>query len=102
MTAEPPRVLLVDDDATILAMVGEFLEGRGLATVRAANGAEALARLTEGGLSAAVIDLGLPGMDGIELSRRVRLARPDLPLIILTGQGRLDTCLLYTSDAADE
>jgi len=86
-------VLLVDDDATILAVVGEFLEGRGLATVRAASGAEALARLSEGGLSAAVIDLGLPGMDGIELSRRMRLASPDLPLIVLTGQGSLDTAV---------
>ena len=86
-------MLLVDDDAAILAMVGEFLEARGLATIRAASGAEALARLAKGGLSAAVIDLGLPGMDGIELSRRIRLVSPDLPLIILTGQGTLDTAI---------
>jgi len=93
MTSEPPRVLLVDDDATILAVVAEFLEGNGLATVRASSGAQALTRLAEGGLSAAVIDLGLPGMDGIELSRRIRLASPELPLIILTGQGTLDTAI---------
>jgi len=83
----------VDDDATILAVVAEFLEGNGLATVRASSGAQALTRLAEGGLSAAVIDLGLPGMDGIELSRRIRLASPELPLIILTGQGTLDTAI---------
>jgi putative nucleotidyltransferase with HDIG domain len=93
MTSEPPRVLLVDDDATILAVVSEFLEGSGLPTVRAATGADALARLAQGPLSAAVIDLGLPGMDGIELSRRIQLARPDLPVIILTGQGTLGTAI---------
>jgi putative nucleotidyltransferase with HDIG domain len=93
MASEAPQVLLVDDDATILAMVGEFLETSGLATVRAASGAEALARLAEGGLSAAVVDLGLPGMDGIELSRRIRLVSPDLPVIILTGRGSLDTAV---------
>ena len=83
----------MDDDAAILAMVGEFLEARGFATIRAASGAEALARLATSGLSAAVIDLGLPGMDGIELSRRIRLVSPDLTLIILTGQGTLDTAI---------
>jgi putative nucleotidyltransferase with HDIG domain len=86
-------VLLVDDDAQILAVVAEFLEGRGLVTVGARDGAEALARLAQGGVSAAVIDLGLPGMDGMELSRRMRLVSSDLPLIILTGQGTLDTAI---------
>ena len=93
MTAEPTRVLLVDDDASMQALLAEFLESSGYRTVRAGSGAEALARLTEGSVSAAVLDLGLPGMDGIELSRRIRLTRPDLPIIILTGQGSLDTAV---------
>jgi putative nucleotidyltransferase with HDIG domain len=93
MTAESPRVLLVDDDATMSGLLAEFLESSGYRTVRAGSGAEALARLAEGSVSAAVLDLGLPGMDGIELSRRIRLTRPDLPIIILTGQGSLDTAV---------
>jgi putative nucleotidyltransferase with HDIG domain len=86
-------VLLVDDDTTILGVVGEYLEASGLGTVRAVNGADALARVAQGPFSAAIIDLSLPGMDGLELSRRIRLGAPDLPVIILTGQGTLDTAI---------
>jgi putative nucleotidyltransferase with HDIG domain len=93
MTSEPARVLLVDDDATLLGLVGDFLEESGYRCVRASSGAEALAKLGDGSLSAAVLDIGLPGMDGIELSRRIRLVSPDLPIIILTGQGTLDTAI---------
>jgi putative nucleotidyltransferase with HDIG domain len=93
MTSEPPRVLLVDDDATMLGMVGDFLEESGFEPVRASSGAEALGRVAEGNLAAAVLDIGLPGMDGLELARRIRLASPDIPVVILTGQGTLDTAI---------
>ena len=94
MTNEAPRVLLVDDDETMLGMVGDFLEESGFQSVRASSGAEALGRIAAGSsLSAAVLDIGLPGMDGLELARRIRLASPDLPVIILTGQGTLETAI---------
>jgi putative nucleotidyltransferase with HDIG domain len=93
MTSEPPRVLLVDDDAVMLGLVGDFLEESGYQTLRASSGAEALGRVGEGNLAAAVLDIGLPGMDGLELARRIRLASPDIPLLILTGQGTLDTAI---------
>jgi putative nucleotidyltransferase with HDIG domain len=94
MTTETPRVLLVDDDPTMLGMVGDFLEESGLQTVRASSGADALGRMAaESNLAAAVLDIGLPGMDGLELARRIRLSSPDLPILILTGQGTLDTAI---------
>ena len=86
-------MLLVDDEATIRAVVGEFLEANGYRAVHAGGPAEALARLADGRISAAVLDLGLPGMDGIELSRRIHRADPDLPIVILTGQGTLGTAI---------
>jgi putative nucleotidyltransferase with HDIG domain len=93
MTAEPPAVLLVDDDATMLELLVEFVESCGYRAVRATSGPEALSRRAEASVSAAILDLGLPGMDGIELSRRLRLATPDLPIVILTGQGSLDAAI---------
>jgi putative nucleotidyltransferase with HDIG domain len=93
MTSEPARVLLVDDDAAMLGLVGDFLEESGYRTVRAGSGPEALGRIGEGHLAAAVLDIGLPGMDGLELARRIRLASPDMPILILTGQGTLDTAI---------
>jgi len=86
-------VLIVDDEAAMLSLVGDFLEESGYRCVRAGSGAEALGRLGEGNLSAAVLDIGLPGMDGIELSRRIRLVSPELPIVILTGQATLDTAI---------
>ena len=81
-------MLIVDDDAAMRGLLGDFLEESGYETVRASSGAEALSRVAEANLSAGILDIGLPGMDGLELARRIRLASPDLPIMILTGGHR--------------
>jgi putative nucleotidyltransferase with HDIG domain len=92
-TSERPRVLVVDDDAAMRGLVGDFLEESGYQTILASSGAEALSRVAEGNVSAGILDIGLPGMDGLELARRIRLDSPDLPIIILTGQGTRDASI---------
>jgi putative nucleotidyltransferase with HDIG domain len=93
MPEQLPRVLLVDDDPALLGMVGNYLEDSGYRTLRVGTGAEALTGSFGADLDAAVLDIGLPGMDGIELARRLRLTRPDLPVIVLTGGGTLDVAI---------
>ena len=83
----PPRVLLVEDEPLIRMLTTDMLDALGFVATEAATGAEALAiddrALAD--LAGLVIDLGLPDHSGQEVARRLRLRRPDLPVILTTG-----------------
>jgi len=85
-------VLLVDDAPDTLGVLEQILRCSGAATRAAPNGARALA-LLEGGMPDVIVaDIGMPGMDGLELMRRIR-RRPDgaaVPAIALTAFTRQD------------
>jgi DNA-binding response OmpR family regulator len=80
------RILLIDDDSRLAAMVSEYLGGAGYRVSLAANGASGLERLAKEPYDALVLDLSLPDMDGLEVCRRLR-ARWDLPVLMLTARG---------------
>lgn len=83
----PPRVLLVEDEPLIRMLTTDMLDALGFAATEAATGAEALA-IDDGalaGLAGLLIDLGLPDQPGLEVARRLRQRRPDLPVILTTG-----------------
>jgi two-component system, sensor histidine kinase len=85
----PTRVLVVDDDADSTMLIATMLRHRSYDVREAYNGPEALAIAEEFRPSVAVLDLGLPGMDGCELATRLRQL-PDLSgigLIAVTGHG---------------
>jgi PAS domain S-box-containing protein len=79
-------VLVVDDDEMILATLPLMLTTQGHRVVTASSGAEALRRL-EAGLKAdlALLDMNMPGMDGMETLGRLRMLRPGLPVLVATG-----------------
>jgi two-component system phosphate regulon response regulator OmpR len=80
------RILLVEDDARLAAMVAEYLGDAGLRITIAPNGEQGLARLAREPFDAAVLDLMLPDIDGLEVCRRLR-ATSDLPVLMLTARG---------------
>jgi len=80
------RILLVEDDARLAAMVAEYLGDAGLRVTIAGGGEQALARLACEPFDAVVLDLMLPDLDGLEVCRRLR-ARSDLPVLMLTARG---------------
>lgn len=80
------RILVVEDDPRLAAMLGEYLGNQGYEVSQAATGAQALERLGAGALDAAVLDLMLPDMDGLDVCRRLR-ERSDLPVLMLTARG---------------
>ena len=80
------HALVVDDDALVLFAVQEALELCGYRTSAAANGARALEIDAACPADVLVTDLDMPGMDGLELIRRLRAGRPGLPALILTGR----------------
>ncbi len=81
-----PRLLLVDDDRALAAMLGEYLALQGFKVESVASGEEALASIESRSPDLIVLDIGLPGIDGLETLARVR-ARHMVPVIMLTARG---------------
>ena len=76
--------LVVDDDPIVGKSFDRVLSPKGYAVISAANGAEALARLEAESYDMVYADIKIPGMDGIEVARRIKAARPWLPVVIVT------------------
>lgn len=95
------RVLVVDDDPTVAEVVSGYLDRAGYVVERAADGPEALARADAHWPDLVVLDLMLPGMDGLEVCRRMR-GRGPVPVIMLTARGDEDDRILGTEVGADD
>ena len=88
-------ILVVDDNDAIRENVTEFLQGRGWQTGEASTG-------PMGAFSLVVLDLGLPGMDGLEVCRRARQEGISVPVLMLTARDELDDRIEGLSCGADD
>jgi two-component system OmpR family response regulator len=82
----PDHILIVDDDAEIRQLLGSYLLKNGLTTTAAADGKAMWQALDAARVDLIVLDLMLPGEDGLTLCRKLR-ARSDIPVIMLTARG---------------
>jgi DNA-binding NtrC family response regulator len=82
-------VLLVDDEEDFVTVLAERLERRGLTVETAQNGEEALEKAGGHQFDAVVLDMAMPGMDGVETLRRLLDINKDKKVILLTGQATL-------------
>nr|WP_156129589.1 response regulator [Jeotgalibacillus malaysiensis] len=82
------KVLIVDDQFGIRILLNEILEKEGYQTFQAANGLEALALLKEEP-DLVLLDMKIPGMDGIEILRRMKEEETEIKVIIMTAYGEL-------------
>ncbi|MHC0429411.1 response regulator transcription factor [Streptomyces sp. O3] len=96
-----PRVLVVDDDPTVAEVVAGYLDRAGYDVERAGDGLIALERATAHWPDLVVLDLMLPGMDGLEVCRRLRAKGP-VPVIMLTARGDEDDRILGLEIGADD
>lgn len=79
------KILLVEDEIEILDAITEYLEREGYAVTRAVDGAEALRRVDNERPDLVLLDVGLPGLSGLEVLRRLREDHPRVPVVMLTG-----------------
>jgi two-component system, OmpR family, KDP operon response regulator KdpE len=86
MTASPLKVLVVDDEPPIRKLLRMGLGTQGYQVIDAANANAALDQLAEKP-DLVILDLGLPDMQGLELLRRIRAQREDLPIVVLSSRG---------------
>lgn len=83
----PSKVLLVDDEREFVQTLSERLQMRDLSTAVVYDGEQALSYLTEEEPEVMILDLRMPGIDGVEVLRRVKKEHPKVEVIILTGHG---------------
>ena len=83
-------ILIVDDEKNILLTLSQSLEALQVEIDTAANGEEALAKLKEKEFDLILLDIRMPGMDGMEVLRRVREIRPDIRMIMISAYGTIE------------
>jgi two-component system response regulator HydG len=87
------RILVVDDDATMCDLLEAGLGARGFPAVRATGADAALAALETRDFDAVVTDLNMGGMNGLDLCARIVTNRPDVPVIVITAFGSMETAI---------
>src|SRR5436305_12232355 len=84
--AAPARLLLIEDDVRLCRLVKDYLENMGYAVSMEHTGTAGLALALRDSFSAILLDVMLPGMDGFEVLRRLRI-HSNVPVLMLTGRG---------------
>jgi DNA-binding response OmpR family regulator len=95
------HVLVVDDEPKIVEVVGDYLRRAGFSVSSAADGDDAIASARARPPDLVVLDLGLPGLDGLDVARELRLASP-VPIIMLTARGEETDRVLGLELGADD
>jgi len=98
----PLRILLVEDEPTLRHGLVDLLEGSGHFVEAVGDGLEAAARGVSPEFDLVVLDLSLPGLDGIEVCRRLRAARPELLVLMLTARVGEDDKVAGLDTGADD
>jgi DNA-binding NtrC family response regulator len=84
------KILLVDDEKDFLDVMSERIEARGMQVTTAESAVKALKQVESGGFDAIILDLMMPGMDGLETLKAIKKKNPDLQVILLTGHATIE------------
>jgi DNA-binding response OmpR family regulator len=101
MEHRPQRILLVDDDTSLLVVLAEQLRDDGYEVATARDGGEALRRLEAGWPDLILLDLMMPRVDGLALARQIK-AGADLPIIVLSAVDTADSKARLLNEVAED
>jgi DNA-binding NtrC family response regulator len=87
------RILIVDDEMVVRDSLARWFESEDFEVMTASSASEALEQLARSRFDLALVDIKMPGVDGIELQQRLFQADPDLPVIIMTGYASVETAV---------
>jgi DNA-binding NtrC family response regulator len=93
MYKTPSRILLVDDEKDFVEMLTLRLEEIGEEVLQAYSGMESLEKLKETEVDVVILDIKMPGMDGIETLQEIKKRYPLVEVIMLTGHGTIETAV---------
>jgi two-component system, NtrC family, response regulator AtoC len=100
MSESPVSILIVDDEFSVRDSLEHWFRRDGYRTASAANGQEALKRLQEDRWDLVLLDMKMPGMDGLELQRRIRAVDPEIVTVVITAFGSVETAVTALKDGA--
>jgi two-component system, NtrC family, nitrogen regulation response regulator NtrX len=86
-------ILIVDDEESVRKSLADVMRDEGYEVVTAASGREGVELLQETHPALALLDIAMPDMDGVETLRRFRELRPDMPVVMITGHGTIETAV---------
>ena len=89
----PKTILIVDDEPSILATLSEVLKDEGYPVITVQTGTEALKTIKDESPALVLLDIWMQGMDGIETLTRIKKHDPDLPVIMMSGHGSIETAV---------
>jgi DNA-binding NtrC family response regulator len=93
MFKTPSRILLVDDEKDFVEMLTLRLEEIGEEVLQAYSGLESLEKMKEAEVDVVILDIKMPGMDGIETLQEIKKRYPLVEVIMLTGHGTIETAV---------
>jgi two-component system response regulator HydG len=95
-----PTLLVIDDEPAMAFVIEHFATAQGFAVHSRLTGADGLAALAELKPDVALVDLRLPGIDGLEVLRKIRAADPDCQVILMTGAATVQSAITAVRDGA--
>src|SRR6266545_4373933 len=100
MADRPIRILIVDDEASVRDSLRSWFAEEGHHAEAASSAREALERVAREPWDIFLVDIRMPGMDGIELHRRIREVRPEAAVIIMTAYASIETAVTAMKQGA--
>ena len=102
MQDDAPHVLIVDDDTRIRDLLGDYLRRHGFRVSTAANAEEARARMRALAFDVLVLDIMMPGEDGLSLTKSLRAIRSDVPILLLSALGEASDRIAGLAAGSDD
>ncbi|MHC4814729.1 MAG: response regulator, partial [Planctomycetota bacterium] len=94
------RILIVDDQAAVREELAYALSFEGFETVEAKDGEAALAAAGDGDFAVVLLDIKMPGLDGMQVLSQLRKDHPSLPVVMISGHGDIETAVVAVKQGA--
>lgn len=88
-----PKILVVDDDKGIRSTLRDILEMERYDVEEAVDGLDCLVKVKQGKFDVVILDVKMPKMDGMEVIEKIQTMQPDLPVVMISGHGNIDTAV---------